>query len=73
MGKVRDKFKILKQKKQTAFIPYFTFAYPTLEIFERIILMVSKLDVDFIEIGLPFSDPIADGPTIEEASAIALE
>ena len=51
---------------------YFTAGYPELEDTVPIIKALEKNGVDMIEIGLPFSDPLADGPTIQESSTIAL-
>ncbi|MCJ1810452.1 tryptophan synthase subunit alpha [Flavobacterium covae] len=52
---------------------YFTAGYPALNDTVHIIQELEKNGVDMIEIGLPFSDPLADGPTIQESSTIALE
>ena len=52
---------------------YFTAGYPDFEDTEKIIVDLEKNGVDFIEIGLPFSDPFADGPTIQESSTKALK
>ena len=52
---------------------YFTAGYPDTEDTEKIIIDLEKSGVDFIEIGLPFSDPLADGPTIQESSTKALK
>lgn len=52
---------------------YFTAGYPTINDTVPIIQELEKNGVDMIEIGLPFSDPLADGPTIQESSTIALE
>ncbi len=52
---------------------YFTAGYPKLGDTVKIIEDLEKNGVDLIEIGLPFSDPLADGPTIQESSTIALE
>jgi len=51
---------------------YFSAGYPTLDLTKSIIEALEKSGVDMIEIGLPFSDPLADGPTIQESSNIAL-
>jgi len=51
---------------------YFTAGYPNLNDTKTIIETLEKSGVDLIEIGLPFSDPLADGPTIQESSSIAL-
>ncbi|AZQ57544.1 tryptophan synthase subunit alpha [Maribacter sp. MJ134] len=52
---------------------YFTAGYPALEDTVQIIEDLEKNGVDMIEIGLPFSDPLADGPTIQESSTTALK
>ncbi|SDS62660.1 tryptophan synthase subunit alpha [Gramella sp. MAR_2010_147] len=52
---------------------YFTSGYPDFGDTEKIIVDLEKSGVDFIEIGLPFSDPLADGPTIQESSTKALK
>jgi tryptophan synthase alpha chain len=52
---------------------YFTAGYPALEDTVQIIQDLEKSGVDMIEIGLPFSDPLADGPTIQESSTAALK
>jgi tryptophan synthase alpha chain len=62
----------LKEQKKLLSI-YFTAGYPRLGDTVKIIEDLEKNGVDLIEIGLPFSDPLADGPTIQESSTIALE
>ncbi|TDS11624.1 tryptophan synthase alpha chain [Maribacter caenipelagi] len=52
---------------------YFTAGYPALNDTVKIIQDIEKNGVDMIEIGLPFSDPLADGPTIQESSTAALK
>ncbi len=52
---------------------YFTAGYPNLEDTGKIIQELEKNGVDMIEIGLPFSDPLADGPTIQKSSTAALK
>jgi len=52
---------------------YFTAGFPQLNDTVSIIQELEKNGVDMIEIGLPFSDPLADGPTIQESSTIAIE
>ena len=63
--------KVLEQKKDILSI-YFTAGFPKIDNTEEIIIQLSNCDVDMVEIGLPFSDPLADGPTIQESSTIAL-
>lgn len=62
----------LKKDKKLLSI-YFTAGYPALNDTVQIIQDLEKNGVDMIEIGLPFSDPLADGPTIQNSSTIALK
>lgn len=55
-----------------AFIPFVTAGDPNLSVTEEIILAMVKAGADLIEIGIPFSDPVAEGPTIQEADLRAL-
>ncbi len=73
MGKIRDKFRQLKESGKSAFIPYITFGFPDMETFSRTAVSLDECGADFIEIGFPFSDPIADGPVIQHSSRIALD
>ena len=52
---------------------YFTCGYPKLNDTSKVISALEKSGVDFIEVGLPYSDPLADGPTIQDSSQKALE
>jgi len=63
---------LFEQKPQGLLSVYFTAGYPNLEDTVPIILELEKNGVDLIEIGMPFSDPLADGPTIQQSSEIAL-
>ena len=62
-----------KRENRAAFMPYFCIGYPNQDESLRAIEAVAALGVDGFEIGLPFSDPIADGPTIQAATQVALE
>mgnify|MGYP002628308644 CR=1 FL=1 len=64
--------RIFKEKKNLLSI-FFTAGYPNLNDTTTIISELSKHNVDFIEVGLPYSDPLADGPTIQESSQVALQ
>jgi tryptophan synthase alpha chain len=64
--------KKLREDKKLLSI-YFTAGFPKLNDTVTIISQLEKSGVDFIEIGLPFSDPLADGPTIQESSTVALD
>lgn len=59
--------------KKKALITYITGGDPCLELTEEIILTLNQAGVDLIEIGIPFSDPLADGPVIQTASQRALK
>ena len=67
----RIKSKLKEDKKLLSI--YFTAGYPSLNDTVQIIQDLEKNGVDMIEIGLPFSDPLADGPTIQESSTQALK
>ncbi|GHA49036.1 tryptophan synthase alpha chain [Salinimicrobium marinum] len=60
------------QESQKLLSIYFTAGYPEIEDTARIIEALEKSGADMIEIGLPFSDPLADGPTIQQSSEAAL-
>lgn len=61
------------QKQPKCFIPFVTAGHPDLETTERIIVELVAAGSDIVEIGIPFSDPIADGPVIQRSSFWALE
>jgi tryptophan synthase alpha chain len=69
MNRIKRK---LKENKKLLSI-YFSAGFPKLDDTVEIIKELEKNNVDFIEIGLPFSDPIADGPTIQDSSSKALK
>jgi len=70
MNSIQDLF---QKKDQNLLSIYFTCGYPALEDTVSVIQELSKSHVDFIEVGLPYSDPLADGPTIQDSSQKALE
>jgi tryptophan synthase alpha chain len=72
MTRIESKFKQLKREGRKAFIPYITAGDPDLETTARIILELEQRGADLIELGVPFSDPMADGPVIQRASERAL-
>jgi len=73
MNRIDQKFRTLKRENKKAFIAFITCGYPNLDITKRLVLEFAKIGVDIIELGVPFSDPMADGPIIQEASQRALE
>ena len=60
-------------KNKPIFMPYFPLGYPDLETSIDVIEALAKNGADLIEVGLSFSDPLADGPLIQQATQIALE
>ena len=65
--------KLFETKKKNILSIYFTAGYPRPESVEEIILLLEKNGADMIEIGIPYSDPLADGPVIQETNRIAIE
>jgi len=72
MNRISKKFKELKTSGRKAFIAFITAGYPSLEATGKLALELEKKGVDIIELGVPFSDPLADGPVIQEASLYSL-
>ena len=72
MTRIEATFKSLKRERRKGFIPYITAGDPSLEATEQIILELERSGADIIELGVPFSDPMADGPVIQRASERAL-
>ena len=64
---------LFKNKPSDVLTIYFTAGYPNLNDTENIILDLAKAGVDLIEIGMPYSDPLADGPVIQASSTEALK
>ena len=56
-----------------AFIPFVTAGDPSLEVTEKLLYAMDQAGADVIEIGIPFSDPTAEGPVIQEANERALK
>ncbi len=71
-GRIERTFRDLKQKKEKALVVYLTAGDPDLQTTRGLILALEQAGVDVIEIGVPFSDPTADGPVIQAASQRAL-
>jgi len=73
MSKIKNKFKELRSKKEKALIAYIMIGYPNYGVTIPIIKGLVKGGADIIELGFPFSDPLADGPIIQNASSISLK
>jgi len=72
MNKIDLKFKELKKKGKKAFIAFVTAGDPSLKVTEELVAAFENSGVDMVELGVPFSDPMADGPTIQASSQRAL-
>lgn len=72
MSRINRKFKDLRVAGRKGFIPFVTAGDPDLETSLSIVLKLADLGADIIELGVPFSDPMADGPTIQRSSERAL-
>jgi tryptophan synthase alpha chain len=70
---ITNTFSALKQQNRAALMPYFTLGFPTLEGSLAVIERLAGCGADLIELGVPFSDPLADGPTIQHSTQVALE
>lgn len=66
-------FEHAEQSNRAAFLPYFPIGYPDYDGSLDVIAALAEAGVDGFEIGMPFSDPLADGPTIQAATQVALE
>jgi len=73
MNRIERKFIQLKEKGKKAFIAFITAGYPDLDVSARLVIEMEKKGVDIVELGVPFSEPLADGPTIQEASGYSLK
>lgn len=72
MTSVSERFQSLKQAGQCALIPFITAGDPDLATTEQALRVLDQAGADFIELGVPYADPLADGPTIQAAATRAL-
>ena len=72
MKRIEERFSRLKEKGEKALVAYITAGYPDLETTRRLISALDAAGADVLELGVPFSDPTADGPAIQMASQEAL-
>jgi len=73
MTRIEKRFVRLNSQSAKAFIPYLTAGDPSLHTTLELVLALEKAGADLIELGVPFSDPIADGPVIQRATERALK
>jgi tryptophan synthase alpha chain len=69
---IQNTFSALKGQR-AALMPYFTLGFPTPESSLEVVKAIASSGADLIELGVPFSDPLADGPTIQHSTQVALE
>lgn len=73
MGRIDDAFSKLQREGKKGFIPFITAGDPDLESTYQLLIELSRAGATVIELGVPFSDPMADGPVIQRASERALK
>ncbi|MEM7009779.1 MAG: tryptophan synthase subunit alpha [Thermodesulfobacteriota bacterium] len=73
MNRIKTKFEELNGNGRIALVTYITAGDPSLDITQEIVLKLEESGADIIELGIPFSDPMADGPAIQLASERALD
>jgi tryptophan synthase alpha chain len=71
-GRIAKRFRELSEAGELGLVAYITAGDPSLDASEKIVLSVAEAGADIVELGVPFSDPVADGPTIQRASERAL-
>lgn len=72
MSRIDEAFKNLRAEGRRGFIPYITVGDPDLDTSRALIVELARAGATLIELGVPFSDPVADGPTIQRAAERAL-
>src|SRR5512140_177168 len=72
MSRIKNTFSRLRKKNETALIPYIMAGDPDMATTKTLILAMEKAGADIVELGAPFSDPLADGPTIQKAAIRSL-
>jgi tryptophan synthase alpha chain len=72
-GRIARRFRELADASELGLVAYITAGDPSLAATEKIVLAAAEAGADTIELGVPFSDPVADGPTIQRASERALQ
>ena len=73
MGRIHDALARARSEQRTALIAYFCAGDPDADTTVRVVLAAAEAGADIIELGMPFSDPTADGPVIQRASERALK
>ena len=71
MSRIGDKFSELRSRAAAGFIPYLTFGDPEADWTVPLLEALDRAGADLIEVGVPFSDPMADGPLLQRAEQVA--
>lgn len=72
MNRIDETFNALRGKR-AALMPYLPLGYPNIPVSRELICAAAEAGADILELGVPFSDPLADGPAIQHATQVALE
>jgi tryptophan synthase alpha chain len=72
MGRISERFLALRARGECALVPFVTAGDPDLATTEALVLALARAGADVLELGVPFSDPMADGPSIQRSSERAL-
>ena len=70
---IAERWTVVRKERRAALIPYLTAGFPTLKASRDALRMVAEEGADIVEVGVPFSDPLADGPVIQRSSQAALD
>src|SRR5690349_9991689 len=73
MSRIKEMFAALKRRREVALVPFIMAGDPDLETTRELLLAAAEAGADLIELGVPFSDPTADGPVIQRAGVRALK
>ncbi|WP_408955009.1 tryptophan synthase subunit alpha [Natroniella sp. ANB-PHB2] len=72
MGRIEDTFTRLQQRDEKALIPFLMAGDPNLKLTKKLVLAAEESGADLLELGIPYSAPLADGPTIQQAAQRSL-
>ncbi len=73
MNKIDQQLERVKQEKRLGLMTHVVVGYPSLDVTKKLVITMEQAGVDFVELQIPFSDPLADGPTIMRACEESLE
>jgi len=71
--RIQNVFSETRRQGRAALMPYFTLGFPTPDLSLETVRQISRNGADLIELGVPYSDPLADGPTIQHSTQVALQ